>query len=102
MTKHNTQLNVYNVDVYLDQINKYTSKDTELKFKMRAANFYKKLGGIKYLRRAIELYDESHEIECLIRGQNQPRAHNILVNLITCEKKLDKLKSLKKKKKGNN
>lgn len=98
MTKHNTQLNVYNVDVYLDQINKYTSKDTELKFKMRAANFYKKLGGIKYLRRAIELYDEAHDIECLIRGHQQPRAYNILTNLVICEKKLDKLKLLKSKK----
>lgn len=98
MTKHNTQLNVYNVDVYLDQINKYTSKDTELKFKMRAANFYKKLGGIKYLRKSIDLYDQAHNIECLLRGQQQPRAYNILTNLVKCEKKLDKLKLLKSNK----
>ena len=92
MTKHNTQLSRYTVDVYLSQIDKYTSKNTELKLKMRAANLYKKIGGNKYLRKAITLYNDVHNIECSLRGEHQPRSYNILINLVECEKKLNNLK----------
>lgn len=96
MTKHTTHLTIYNVDVYLDQINKYTTKDTTIKLKTRAANFYKKTGGIKYTTRAINLLEEAYALECELRGQYQSRAYNILSNLVICEKRLEKFKLNKK------
>ncbi len=100
MTKHNNRhIHVYNVDTYLEQINSKTSKDTKIKFLSRAANCYYKAGGIKYLKKAIDLYGEVYNIQCEIRGNNDTRTYDVLRRIVECEKKLEKLKSIKKTRK---
>ena len=98
MTKHRTKLNVRNVGEYLEQITKNTSNDTIIKFKSRAANFYKKAGGIKNMRKALYLYNEAHDLQCKIRGELHPRSYDILRKISECDKLLIKLVENNKKK----
>ena len=89
MTRHNTQLNVSNLESYLDQITKKMTNDTKAKINFRAANFLMKLGGIKHLRRALELFNEAHSLTCKIYGENHTRSYNILNFIIKCDKRME-------------
>lgn len=89
MTKHSTKLNLYIVDDYLQQINKNTTIDTIIKLKSRAANCYKRAGGVKYTRKALNLYYEAYNMQCEIRGISHSRSLNLLSLVSQCEKRLD-------------
>ena len=99
MTKHNTQLSVYNIESYLDQINKNMTKDTQIKIKFRAGNFLMRTGGLKNLRHSLNLLNESHDLSCEVYGSNHTRSYNILYFIINCETKIEKLNKAKKEEK---
>lgn len=99
MTKHNTQLSVYNIESYLDQIDKNMTKDTKIKIKFRAGNFFMKAGGLKNLRRGLELLNESHDLSCEVYGTNHTRTYNVLYFIIKCDKIIEKLNIAKKEEK---
>ena len=101
MTKHNTQLNVSNLESYLDQITKNMSSDTKSKINFRAANFLMRLGGVKYLRRALELFNEAYSLTSNTYGESHPRSYNILNFIIKCEKSLEKTKENLKKQRSS-
>lgn len=93
MGKNNRQLKVSNMNNYLNQINKNSNPYTVVKFKCSAANCYMKNGSKKNLIKAIDLFNEAYEILSKYRGAQDPRALNVLLFIIKCEKKLEKLKS---------
>ena len=90
MTRHNTQLNVSNLESYLDQVTKKMTNDTQAKINFRAANFLMKLGGIKHLRRALQLFNEAHSLTCNIYGENHTRSYNIILFIIKCDKRIER------------
>tara|TARA_B100000886_G_scaffold220664_1_gene153351 strand:+ start:1335 stop:1640 length:306 start_codon:yes stop_codon:yes gene_type:complete len=97
MTKHNNRhIHVYNVDTYLEQINSKTTKETKIKFLSRAANCYYKAGGIKYMQKAIDLYGQVYDMQSEIRGYNDTRTYDVLRKIVDCEKRYERLKSVKK------
>lgn len=95
MVKHNRQMDVSNMDNYLSQINNSTGPYTVVKFKCRAANCYMKTGSKKNLSKAIELYNDAYDILSKYRGAQDPRALNVLLFIIKCEKKMELLRNKK-------
>ena len=103
MTKHTTRLSTSNLESYLDQITKKnTTNVTKSKVKFRAANFLMRLGGLKNLRRALELFNNAYDLTCETYGENHTRSYNIVIFIIKCEKLIDKEILNKKKRKSNN
>ncbi len=96
MASYNKQLNVLNLDNYLSQIDKNSDPYTIVKFKCRAANCYMKTGSKKNLMKAINLYNDAHDILSNYRGAQDPRTLNVVLFILKCEKKLEKLATLKK------
>ena len=93
MGKHNRQLKVANLNNYLTQINKNSCPYTIVKIKSSAANCYMKNGSKKHLIKAIALFNESYDILSKYRGAQDPRALNVVLFIIKCENKLEKLKA---------
>jgi len=93
MGKHNRQLKVSNINNYLSQIDNCSGPYTIIKFKCSAANCYMKNGSKTNLIKAIGLYNESYDILSKFRGSQDPRALNVLLFIIKCEKKLEQLKN---------
>lgn len=102
MATYNKQLKVSNIDNYLNQINYLTAPYTIVKLKCRAANCYMKNGSKKNLIKAIDLFNDAYDILSKYRGAQDPRTLNVVLFIIKCEKKLEKLKdnmvTLKEKK----
>jgi len=96
MATYNKQLNVLNLDNYLNQIDKNSDPYTIVKLKSRAANCYMKTGSKKNLMKAIGLYNDAYDILSYYRGAQDPRTLNVVLFILKCEKKLDKLATLKK------
>ena len=96
MASYNKQLNVLNLDNYLSQIDKNSDPYTIVKFKCRAANCYMKTGSKKNLMKAINLYNDAHDILSNYRGAQDPRTLNVVLFILKCEKKLEKMATLKK------
>ncbi len=96
MASYNKQLNVLNLDNYLSQIDKNSDPYTIVKLKCRAANCYMKTGSKKNLMKAINLYNDAHDILSNYRGAQDPRTLNVVLFILKCEKKLEKLATLKK------
>lgn len=97
MATYNKQLKVSNIDNYLTQIDKNSNPYTIVKFKCRAANCYMKTGSKKNITKAIGLYNDAYDILSYYRGAQDPRTLNVVLFILKCEKKLDKLATLKKK-----
>ena len=91
MVRHNKQLKVSNLENYLGQIGKGTNPYTIVKLKCRAANCYMKSGSKTNLRKAIELYNDAYDILSKYRGAQDFRALDVVVSIVKCEKKLDKI-----------
>ena len=102
MTKHTTRLSTSNLDSYLDQITKNMSNDTKSKINFRAANFLMRLGGLKNLRRSLELFNNAYDLTCEIYGENHTRSYNIAIFMIKCEQLINKQILNKKKRRSNN
>lgn len=103
MTKHTTRLNTSNLESYLDQITKKnTTNVTKSKLNFRAANFLMRLGGLKNLRRALELFNNAYNLTSQTHGENHTRCYNIVIFIIKCEKLIDKEILNKKNRKSNN
>jgi len=91
-SRHN-QLTSMNVDGYLSQINNSCAPDTIIKIKCKAAHCLARVGNKQSMQRAINLFNEAHNIQSEIRGHGHPRALNILNSIISCENKLEGIKS---------
>ena len=92
MATYNRQLKVSNLDNYLTQINKLSNPYTIVKFKFRAANCYMKSGNKRNLTKAIDLFNDAYDILSKYRGAQDPRALNVVLFIMKCEKKLEELK----------
>ena len=102
MTKHNSKhLTIYNIENYLSQINKNTPKDTQVKFLIRAARVYYKTGSMKYMRNALNLFEEAYNLICEMRGTNDPKSYIIGIMIDKCNSNIAKLKNLAKEQKKN-
>jgi len=91
MGKFNRQMKVFNIDNYLTQINNNSDPYTIIKLKCRAANCYMKTGSKKNVIKAIDLYNDAHDILSKYRGSQDPRAQNVVLFIIKCEKRLEEL-----------
>jgi hypothetical protein len=96
MATYNKQLKVSNLDNYFTQIDKNSDPYTIVKFKCRAANCYMKTGSKRNLIKAISLYNDAYDILSYHRGAQDPRTLNVVLFILKCENKLDKLATLKK------
>ena len=85
-----------NLHNYLTQINNNSDPYTIVKLKCRAANCYMKNGSKKNIIMAIDLYDDAHRILSKYRGAQDPRAQNVVLFIIKCEKRLEELSKKKK------
>jgi len=93
MGTNNKQLKTSNINNYLSQIDNCSGPYTIIKIKCGAANCYMKNGSKKNLIKAIGLYNEAYDILSKHRGSQDPRALNVLLFIIKCENKLEKLKA---------
>lgn len=93
MTRRRNQLTSLNVDGFLSQINNNCAPDTIIKIKCKAAHCLARVGNKQSMQRAINLFNEAHNIQSEIRGQGHPRALNILNSIISCENRLEGIKS---------
>lgn len=102
MTKHNSKhLTIYNIENYLSQINKNTTKDTKCKFLMRAARVYYKAGSTKHMRHALNLFEEAYNIVCDLRGIHDPKSYTLAIMIDKCNSNITRLKNLAKEQKKN-
>ena len=51
-----------------------------------------KTGSKRNLMKAIELYNDAHDILSKYRGVQDPRTLNVVLSIIKCENRLDQLK----------
>ena len=91
MATYNKQLKVSHLENYLSQINKNSNPDTIVKFKCRAANCYMKTGSKTNLRKAIDLYNDAYDILSKYRGAQDFRTLDVVLSIVKCEKKLEKI-----------
>ena len=91
MVRHNKQLKVTNLENYLGQIGNGMNPYTIVKFKCRAANCYMKNGSKTNLRKAIDLYNDAYDILSKHRGAQDFRTLDVVLSIVKCEKKLDKI-----------
>lgn len=100
MTKHNSKhLTIYNIENYLSQINKNTTKDTQIKFLMRAARVYYKTGNMKHMRSALNLFEKAYNLVCELRGIHDPKSYTLAIMIDKCNSNIEKLKNLAKEQK---
>ena len=97
MPKRHRQLTTFNVNGYLSQINSNSSPDTIIKIKCRAAYCLAKVGDKLNMQRAINLFNEAHNVQHELRGQYHPRTLNILNSIISCENRLAGIKNNKRR-----
>ena len=93
MPKRHRQLTSLNVDGYLSQINNNCSPDTIIKIKCKAAHCLARVGDKGNMQRAINLFNEAHNVQHELRGQHHPRTLNILNSIICCENRLAGIKN---------
>ena len=91
MVRHNKQLKVTNLENYLGQIGNGSNPYTIVKFKCRAANCYMKSGSKTNLRKAIDLYNDAYDILSKYRGAQDFRTLDVVLSIVKCEKKLEKI-----------
>ena len=91
MVRHNKQLKVTNLENYLGQIGNGSNPYTIVKLKCRAANCYMKSGSKTNLRKAIDLYNDAYDILSKYRGAQDFRTLDVLLSIVKCEKKLQKI-----------
>ena len=91
MATYNKQLKVSHLENYLSQIKNNSNPYTIVTFKCRAANCYMKSGSKKNLRKAIDLYNDAYDILSKCRGAQDSRTLNVLLFIVKCEKKLEKI-----------
>jgi len=89
------QLTPLNVDGYLSQINNNCSPDTIIKIKCKAAHCLAHVGDKQNMQRAINLFNEAHNIQSEVRGYSHSRTMNILNFIISCENRLASIKKNK-------
>ena len=101
MATYNRQLKVSNIENYSSQIDKLSNPYTIVKFKFRAGNCYMKSGNKRNLTKAIDLFNDAYDILSKYRGAQDPRALNVVLFIMKCEKKLEELKdkAIKEKRK---
>ena len=68
MPTRRRQLTPLNVDGYLSQINNNCSPDTIIKIKCKAAHCLGHVGDKVNMQRAINLFNEAHNIQSEVRG----------------------------------
>ena len=93
MPRRHRQLTSLNVDGFLSQINNSCSPDTIIKIKCKAAHCLAHIGDKQNMQRAINLFNEAHNIQSEMRGQGHPRTMNILNSIISCENRLVSIKN---------
>tara|TARA_Y100000816_G_C25913117_1_gene476222 strand:+ start:292 stop:603 length:312 start_codon:yes stop_codon:yes gene_type:complete len=102
MGRKNKQLNIKNVKNIIEQESfRKGTPHTKCKLLYRMGNFLVQTNNLKYMNQGLDAYNKIYDILSTTYGNMHPRTTNVILKIVSTEKKIDNRKFHLKKEKKN-